>query len=234
MSAEYRISWRYRQTRRFLQAAFRIIFRLIARVRVSGLEHVPAKGAYLLVFNHVSIFDPPFILAFWPTMPEVLGAVEIWDRPGQSVLVRLYGGIPIRRGEVDRGAMQQMILALRSGYPLMVSPEGGRSHSPGMRRAKAGAVYLLEKTGVPILPVGVIGTTDDFFLRAARGERPLLELIIGESFSLPGADGIAIPREARQRQIDLVMERVARLLPREYRGVYGGGEMNAAISWFGN
>lgn len=234
MNAEYRIPWRYRQTRQFLRVTFRIIFKLIARVRIRGLEHVPKNGAYLLVFNHVSIFDPPFILAFWPTMPEVLGAVEIWDRPGQSVLARLYGGIPIRRGEVDRGAMQQMILALRSGYPLMVSPEGGRSHNPGMRRAKTGAVYLLEKTGVPILPVGVIGTTDDFFLRAVRGQHPLLELIIGEPFNLPDADGIAIPREARQRQIDLVMERVALLLPWEYRGVYGGGEMNATPSWFGN
>jgi 1-acyl-sn-glycerol-3-phosphate acyltransferase len=140
---------------------------------------------------------------------------------GQATLARLYGGIPIHRGEVDRDAMQQMLAALRAGFPLMVSPEGGRSHVPGLRQAKPGVAYILERTGVPVVPVGVVGTTDDFFMRASRGERPRLEMHVGQAFTLPKVDESGLhPREKRQHIVDYIMRRMAALLPASYRGVY--------------
>jgi 1-acyl-sn-glycerol-3-phosphate acyltransferase len=221
MSRSYRVPLRFRITRGIMRPLFRLIFHLLSEVRLNGLENIPANGPYLLVFNHVSIFDPPFLVAFWPQPPEVLGAIDVWSKPGQSLLARLYGGIPIQRGEIDRNAMQQMLAVLKAGLPLMVAPEGGRSHVPGMRPAKPGTVYLIDRTHVPIVPVGVIGTTDDFFKRAIQGRRPVLEMKIGEPFSLPMIEPRDLsPREVRQQRIDYIMMRIAALLPYEYRGRY--------------
>jgi 1-acyl-sn-glycerol-3-phosphate acyltransferase len=91
-----------------------------------------------------------------------------------------------------------------------------------MQRAKPGVAYLVDATRVPVLPVGLVGTTDDYWQRARRGEKPMLEMRIGKPISLPPIDmkNGAARREARQQNTDLVMRHMAGLLPEEYRGVY--------------
>ncbi len=217
----YRPPLHFRVLRWVLRHLFRVVFRTMARVNITGLENIPAEGPYFIVFNHVSLFDPPVVLTFWPTAPEALGAADVWNRPGQNILAKLYGGIPIQRGEVDRKAMERMLQVLRAGYPLMMAPEGGRSHVPGMRPGKSGLVYLIERTHAPVIPVGITGTTDDFLKKALSGKRPAIEMKIGEAFALPEVEPAGeLPKAVRQRKIDYVMARLASLLPREYRGVY--------------
>jgi 1-acyl-sn-glycerol-3-phosphate acyltransferase len=171
--------------------------------------------------NHVSLYDPPFILSFFPKQLEAMGAVDIWDRPGQGILVRLFGGIPVHRGEYDRQLIDTVLDVLRSGHSLLIAPEGERSHVTAMQRGRPGVAYILDEARVPVLPVGIVGTTDDFWQRATHGERPQLEMRIGKPFTLPPLEGKgAERRQARQRHADLVMEHIAALLPEEYRGVY--------------
>src|SRR4030042_3869270 len=104
-------------------------------VRSFVRDDLPDKGPYIITINHVSLFEPPLVLAFWPTPPEAAAAIEIWGRPGQGILIRLYGGIPVHRGEFDRQLLDKMISVLKSGRPLLLAPEGGRTHESGMRRA---------------------------------------------------------------------------------------------------
>lgn len=210
-----------RIARRVIRPIFRTLFHLLSDVKIIGLENVPRSGGYLITINHVSTYEPPFITAFWPTAPEGAGAVEIWSRPGQAILVRIYHGIPIHRGEFDRQALETMIDALSSGYPLLIAPEGGRTHELGMRRALPGVAYLVDKTGVPVIPVGVVGATDDFMNNALRLKRPPLEMRIGQPFHLPVVQGKgAERREALQSNADQIMQAIAALMPPEYHGVY--------------
>jgi 1-acyl-sn-glycerol-3-phosphate acyltransferase len=201
---------------------FQGIFHILANIRISGQENVPRRKPYIVTMNHISLFDPPFVLAFWPEMLEAMGASDLWERPGQKYLVRMYHAIQVHRGEFDREVFDKVFSVLAANRPLLLAPEGGRSHQLGMNRAKPGVSFIAEKVNAPIVPVGVIGTTDDFFQRAKRGERPTLELHIGKPFTLPPAQGKGGDerREARQRNADFVMERIAELLPVEYRGYY--------------
>ena len=198
-----------------------MIFRILARIKIYGKENVPYGKPYVVAMNHISIFDPPLVGAFWPEHLEIVGASDVFEKPGQGEVLKIYGVIPVHRGEYDRALMKRVINAIKSGYPLLIAPEGGRSHVTAMRRAQPGVAYIVEKTSVPVLPVGIVGTTDDFWQRAKRGERPQLEMCIGKPFELPkiterGADR----REARQRNADLTLQYVAGLLPEDYRGVY--------------
>ncbi|MBM3152094.1 MAG: 1-acyl-sn-glycerol-3-phosphate acyltransferase [Chloroflexi bacterium] len=216
----YRVAFWRRLARPFLRLVIRSIFRILAPVRITGKENIP-PAPYVAAINHVSLFDPPFMMAFFPRILEVMGAAEVWRRPGQGILVQLYGGIPVHRGEYDRQLMDTVLDVLRSGRPLLIAPEGERSHVSAMQRAKPGVAYILEEAQVPLLPVAIVGTTDDFWQRAARGERPLLEMRIGKPFRLPPLEGKgAGRRESRQRNADLVMAHIAGLLPEDYRGVY--------------
>lgn len=221
MSAGYQVPLKFRMSRPILKAVFRGIFHVLANIRITGKENIPHGRSYVAAMNHVSIFDPPFAAAFWPEMLEIIGASDVFEKTGQGQLLRVYGVIPVHRGDYDRSLFTQIISFLDAGYPLLIAPEGGRSHVTAMRRALPGVAYIVEKTNVPVVPVGIIGTTEDFWHRATHGDRPALEMNIGKPITLPEitVKGKA-KHEARQANADLVMKHLAGLLPEEYRGVY--------------
>lgn len=221
METAYSVPMQNRAARSALRPIFRALFHLLSRVTITGQENVPRRGPYLVAINHVSIFDPPLVVAFWPAAPEVLGAKEVWNRPGQNILAVLYGGIPVQRGEYDRQPLERLLWALRSGYPALLAPEGRRSHKPGLNQAHPGIAYLVEKYPVAVIPVGIMGTTDDFWRRAMRGKRPQVSMKIGAPIHLPPINASEENHKtARQQNADLVMAHIAALLPPEYRGVY--------------
>lgn len=221
LNPTYHVPLQTRIFRRIARPIFRGIYRSISRVTITGRENVPRSGAYLIVINHVSLYDSPFALAFWPVAPEVVGAVDIWSRPGQSTLASWYGGIPVHRGEYDRQSIKTLLSVLSSGKPLLIAPEGGRSHALGMQRAHPGVGFLVEKAGVPVVPAGIVGATDDFLSLGLHGKRPPLEMHIGKPIhlTLEPVKGTSY-RETRQHTTDLIMQHVAALLPPEYWGVY--------------
>lgn len=221
MSEGYQVPLRFRISRPLLKAFFRFLFRTLGQVTITGRQNIPRGKACVVAMNHVSIFDPPLAGSFWPGQLEVIGAVDVFDKPFQGQILRAYGVLPVHRGDYDRPLLTRMVAILNAGYPLLIAPEGSRSHVPGMMRAKPGAAYLVEKTGVPVVPVGLVGTTEDFWQRAKRGERPPVEIRIGRPIHLPEITAKGTERHAaRQNNVDLVMCHIAGLLPVEYRGVY--------------
>ncbi len=222
MNESYRVPVHVRLFRKLARPVFRGLFYMLGSVKITGIENVPKNGAYIIAINHISYFEAPFLIAFWPVAPEALGASDIWKRTGQAALVRWYGGIQVHRGEYDRQVIADISRVLESGRPVLIAPEGGRSHTPGMRRAQPGVAFFIDKLNVPVIPVGLVGTTDDYLHRGLRGERPAIEMHIGQMIQLPPVEGRGQERRtARQKNADLVMLGIAQLLPSEYRGVYG-------------
>jgi len=221
MSEAYRVPLKYRITRSLMRPIFRCIFHVLGRIKITGKENIPHGKPYVVAMNHVSMFDPPFVAAFWPEQLEMIGAADVFDKPGQGQILKISGVIPVHRGDYDRALLTKIIHIIKSGVPLLIAPEGGRSHVTAMRRAKPGIAYIIEQTGAPVVPAGLVGTTGDFWQRAKRGERPELEMRIGKPIILPEITAKGTERhEARQSNADLVMRHLAGLLPEEYRGVY--------------
>jgi 1-acyl-sn-glycerol-3-phosphate acyltransferase len=210
-----------RLRRGFTRAVARILYLILGRVDIRGLENIPHGTAYIAAINHTSIFDAPLMLAFWPESIAAIGAADVFEKPLQGQIVSMYGATPVHRGAYDRALIDDMLVTLQAGIPLLIAPEGGRSHAPAMRRAKPGIAYIVEQTGVPVVPVGIFGATDDFLQRGLRLQRPHIGMRVGEPFHLPPLEkrGEA-RREARQHNADVVMRRIAELLPPEYHGVY--------------
>lgn len=219
-TSAYKVPLRFKIVRPIVKALFRGIFHVLGRVKINGKENIPYGKPYVVAINHISIFDPPFAGAFWPEELEMMGASDVFEKPGQGQILKLYGVIPVHRGDYDRSLLARVIWTINSGRPMLIAPEGERSHTPAMQRARPGIAYIVEKTVVPVLPVALIGTTEDFWQRAKRGERPRLEMRIGKPITLPPIILGPEKHAARQRNADLVMSYLAGLLPEEYRGVY--------------
>ena len=221
MEDRYQIPFWTKINRIFLKAFFKGFFHLLGKVELYGMENIPDHNKYVAVFNHVSLVEVPFIAAFWPTNLEIIGAAAVWDRPGVNIVVKMWSGVRVKRTEFDRDVFKQVIQVFEANRPLMISPEGGRSHTPGLRRGKPGVAYIIDQVDVEVLPVAVVGNTMDFLKKGIRGKRPPIQLIVGESFRLPPIDGRGEERRLmRQYNTDYSMARLAALLPESYRGVY--------------
>lgn len=232
----YSIPFHIQVNRIFLRPVVRTLFHILGRVKVIGVENVPLGKPYVIAINHISIFDPALSVSFWPEQPEVIGASDVFAKKGQGQLLMMYGAIPVHRGDYDRVLLEKILLILKSGRPLLLAPEGGRSHEKAMQRAMPGIGYIIEHAQVPVLPVGLVGTTDDFWQRSksyfrksvgtmwrSHSEKPELEMRIGKPIQFPSITQKGVERrEARQHNADLVMRYIAGLLPEEYHGVYAG------------
>ncbi len=204
---------------RILRAIITALFKIFTRWEVAGLENVPETGPYLLACNHLSRLDPPLVMASIPNARISALAAEKYERhPFFGPLLRAANAIFVQRGEVDRKALRACLNFLRQGGVLGVAPEGTRSPTRGLQKGKQGAAYLATRADVPILPVVTFGT-EKVFEELKRLRRPRVKVVIGQPFRLPPTEGKA--RGAQLEEFtELIMHRLAELLPAEYRGVY--------------
>ncbi|TFG48209.1 MAG: 1-acyl-sn-glycerol-3-phosphate acyltransferase [Anaerolineales bacterium] len=221
MEDRYHIPLKIRISRRFMRLFFKALFHSLGKVKLIDMENVPEDNKYVVVYNHVSLVEVPFIAAFWPTIIEIIGALAVWERGYQGVVARMWGGIQLNRTAFDRGVFLQVKKVFDADRPLMISPEGGRSHTPGLRRGKPGVAYIIDQADVLVVPVAVVGNTLEFLTEGIRGKRPTLQMTVGEPFKVPPLTGRGEERRAaRQQNTDFIMAKLASMLPESYRGVY--------------
>lgn len=192
---------------------------LLTRREVSGLERMSQEVPYILVVNHLSFFDVPFLFGLIGHDRMTGWVAEKYERHLLfGPIIKLGNGVFIRRGEVDRAAFQSAAAWLKAGNIFGVAPEGTRSSTGSLIRAKTGAAYLADEAQAPILPLAITGT--ETTLRSWRRlRRPVFTLRVGELFHLPPLNkNDRIP--SLRKNTDEVMCQIAALLPPEYRGVY--------------
>lgn len=194
-------------------------YRLLTRLEVGGLENLPPTGPYILASNHMSRFDSPLLYG-------LVGGDHLTAWVGEKyqrnlffgTVVRLANPIFIRRGEVDRAALEAAMEALLSGKAFGLSPEGTRSQVGSLIRAKTGIAYLADKTNAPIVPMAITGT-EILGRSLLRLRRARLTVRFGEPFHLPALDPDDRSASMR-RNADEVMCRIAAMLPPQYHGLY--------------
>jgi 1-acyl-sn-glycerol-3-phosphate acyltransferase len=201
----------------FLRRVFRFLGWLLLKQEVHGLENIPASGAFLIVVNHLGIADPP--LVFMNVRRQiVMFAADKWKKvPGIRHLAEAAGVIWVARGEADLGAIKSALAVLKAGRPLGMAPEGTRSPTRALQRGKTGAAYLADRTGVPIVPIGISGS-ERLAENLRRLRRTPVRFVVGRPFRLP-PNGHA-KGELLEEYTTQIMCRIAALLPPEYRGVY--------------
>ena len=138
------------------------ILRFFYRVRVEGLEHVPAEGPLILASNHVSFCDSIFLPMVLRRRVTFVAKAEYFDDPKTSWFFRAAGQIPIRRdgGSASEGAMAAARGVLEAGGVFGIYPEGTRSPDGRLYRGHTGVARLALQCRCPIVPVAMIGTRE--------------------------------------------------------------------------
>lgn len=147
---------------RLFRWILRAIFRLVFRVRVQGLEKMP-KSPVIICANHLGWTDPFLVLLFLPIEPRIyiLGEKQVrrisWLRAFFIDTLQIM--VPLDRDK-PLEALRTMSGVLHQGGSLLIFPEGHLGTEEGqLLELQQGAAHLSQKSGVPILPIGLTGTS---------------------------------------------------------------------------
>lgn len=134
------------------------VARVLFRLDVRGLEHVPRTGAVLLAGNHTGFVDGPLVFLVAPRPAALLAKSEIFVGLGSRVFGWL-GLIPVHRGRADRDALRAGLAVLARGGALGVFPEGTRG-TGSLEQVSDGLAYLALRSGARVVPIAVLGTAN--------------------------------------------------------------------------
>ncbi len=204
---------------RLMQWVFRVIASLILKQRIIGLENIPQEGAYLLVMNHLSIWDPPVVFMHTPRRMIVFVADKWRKNPIVAWVVNTVGAVWVARGEADMSAIKQSLNFLKGGTPMGMAPEGTRSRTGALIEGKTGAAYLADRAGVALVPTVVYGT-EQVTENLKRLRRTEVIMKVGEPFKLPGNGRARAPE--LEKYTEQIMISLAKMLPEQYHGFYAG------------
>lgn len=184
-----------------------VVARLLAHVDVRGLENLPRTGPVIVAPNHLNIADPPLIASVLPRKIIYMTKQEAWDHPFLGRIARWFDAFPVRRGEVDLSAYRYALKLLEEGKVLGIFPEGHRSRDGRLLPGQPGAIILAQRSGAPIVPVGIHGVSEALSWPGVI-QRRVISIRVGQPYQ---------PARGRREQMaDLtadLMSRIAALLP---------------------
>ena len=195
-----------------------LLFGLFTRRRVRGRENVPRKGGAIFVSNHINLVDSPLLGISLGRRVAFMAKEEVFNSRIIGYIMSSFGAFPVSKWRPDRKALQRAIQILEDGKSLVIFPEGMRSRSRRLKLAFHGAALIASRSGAPIIPVGITGTTKITGL-SWIWHRPEITVNVGESFTLPRVNG-KLTKPELSRLTDIIMGRIAALLPLEQQGSY--------------
>ena len=201
-----------------VRATGKVCFNVFGRFEVKGLEGVPPRGRLLIVANHLSNADPPVLVVSIPRRFWFVAKRGLFRHPVSAYFMRIFSH-PMDRSGQDAETLRWMLRMLEDEQTIGIFPEGTRSQGP-MKKAGYGVAYVALKSQATILPVGIVGTEKAQNIWRIIFPFRRFKVIIGQPFSLPPIDG-NVDTPVLESLTDMIMGRVAALLPKEYRGVYG-------------
>jgi len=211
---------------------------LLGRPRVEGLEHVPSSGPVILASNHLAVMDSFYLPLVVRRRITFLAKAEYFTGTGlkgwfQRWFFTAVGQVPIDRTDADsaRAALRTAQQVLDQGKLLGMYPEGTRSPDGRLYKGKTGLGRLALETGVPVIPVAMIGTNvvnppGTNMLRFGR-----VTVRFGKPMDFSRFDGLAGNRFIERAVTDEVIYELMGLSGQEYVDIYaaslkkgGGGD----------
>lgn len=191
----------------FIGNLLRLVFRFYTHWQVIGLENVPPKGGVLLASNHASYLDPMLIGAalYGYRPPWLMGKSDMWQNRMLGYVNDRVKGFPVRRNAPDRAALRRVLDWLAQGEAVAMFPEGERTRTGKLNPAQPGITLLIQKSGVPVVPVACLGTYEMWPTNRKSIRRTPLKIVFGKPMTFP-------PEASREQVTTAIMAAIAALM----------------------
>jgi 1-acyl-sn-glycerol-3-phosphate acyltransferase len=206
---------------------------LIGRPKVEGLENLPRSGPAILASNHLAVMDSFYLPLVVRRRITFLAKSEYFTGTGlkgwfNRWFYTVVGQVPIDRTDADtaQAALTTAQRLLDDDKLLGMYPEGTRSPDGRLYKGKTGVARLALHTGVPVIPVAMVGTNvvnppGTKMLRFGR-----VTVRFGAPMDFSRFDGLAGNRFIERAVIDEVVYELMRLSGQEYVDIYANSLKN--------
>lgn len=201
--------------------------RLFFRIRVEGMDNVPATGPAILVSNHVSFCDSIFLPLMSRRRITFLAKSEYFTGKGiKGFLIKSFfsgvGQVPVDRsgGRASEAALNTGLEILAQGDLLGIYPEGTRAPDGRLYRGKTGVARMALEGKVPVIPVAMIGTYE---IQPPGQVMPKLGRVgikVGKPLDFSRYDGMMGDRFVLRSITDEIMYALMELGGQEYVDLY--------------
>ncbi|QGZ48226.1 1-acyl-sn-glycerol-3-phosphate acyltransferase [Streptomyces sp. QHH-9511] len=157
--------------------------------RVLGAWRVPAAGPLILAVNHAHNIDGPMLMGTAPRPVHFLIKKEAFIGPLGPFLEGI-GQLKVDRAGADRAAIGNALAVLEHGGVLGIFPEGTRGEGD-FASLRAGLAYFAVRSGAPIVPVAVLGSSDrpGRLIKALPPLRSRVDVVFGDAFEAGDGSG---------------------------------------------
>ena len=157
-------------------------------ITVRGAEHLRKHAVAVYAANHTSYMDTPVIFSSLPFQFRILAKKELWSIPFIGWYLGRSGQIQINteNPHATLSSLGAGAKALRSGMPLFVFPEGGRTSDGELKPFLSGAAYLAIRAQVPLVPIALDGVYDLLPIHARHFYPGELTITVGRPIETKG------------------------------------------------
>lgn len=204
-----------------VRTGVRALVRFGARPETSGFEHIPDSGGFIVASNHLSFLDSVIIQSILPRQVRFFAKADYWTQKGlKGKIMRGFfdsvGSIPVERGDHSASvtALKQLVDFVENGDGVGIYPEGTRSRDGRLYRGRTGVGWLALTSGIPVIPVGLVGTD--------KLQPPGKKIILPRKFEIRVGEPIHVEKlgpkhglQLRRKTTDHIMEKIAELTGQE-------------------
>lgn len=183
------------------------------------LENLPE--GLLIVSNHVSFLDPPFIGSAFRDPLYYFARKTLFDHPVANFVFTRVNAIPVNQEKPELSALKRVIQLLKEGERVLIFPEGERTLDGRLRlEGEPGVGMIVCKANVPVLPVRLFGPEKALPRGSKKLKRHPVTLAVGERIALDDLvnDASLSPKDRYQAIANRIMGAIAAIDLRESRG----------------
>ena len=169
-------------------------------VEIKGTENLLQDGPQILASNHQGAFDILALQAFIPMQFRWVAKKSLFKIPivGWSMSLAGYIGIERERASSAYKSIEAAAERIKNGTSVLIFPEGTRSNTGKLLPFKRGGFLLATKSGVPVVPVSIQGTTDIMKKESILIRPGPVKIVVGKPIATSGMDEKPLMEKVRK------------------------------------
>lgn len=179
-------------------------------LRTVNHEKLIQDRGVLIVANHESYVDPPFIGVSFQDSIYYLARKTLFRSVGGWLYPKL-NAVPVDQERPDMTSLKNIIKLLKAGERVLLFPEGERTLTGELGEAQAGVGLIISKAKVPVQPMRIVGAKEALPRGSGKMSRHPIKVVVGDPIEFTAEELAAKGREGYQQLADKVMAEIARL-----------------------